>query len=70
MKRIVRVLVVSALMVVLMVSSVSPAFAGPSQQGKAYWKDNKTGTSQETDGCDGDDNRGWHWGYHYDRDRC
>ena len=62
MKRILKVLVVSALMVVLMATTVSPAFAGPSTDGNAWWKDKKTGTAQETDGVNGDGNAGWHWG--------
>ena len=62
MKRIIKVLVVSALMVVLMATTVSPAFAGPSQNGNAWWKDKKTGTANETDGCNGDGNPGYHSG--------
>jgi hypothetical protein len=62
MKRIIKVLVVSALMVVLMATTVSPAFAGPSPNGNAWWKDKKTGTANETDGCNRDGNPGYHSG--------
>jgi hypothetical protein len=68
MKRIIKVLAVAALMAVLMVSSVSPAFAGSDQNKDGtpgyskWWQDKKTGTDNETDSVDGDDAKGWKCG--------
>jgi hypothetical protein len=66
MRRIIRVLAVAALMAVLMVSSVSPAFAGGSDHNKdgtpgysQWWQDDKTGTDKETDSCDRNGSKGY-----------
>jgi hypothetical protein len=62
MKRIIKVLVVSALMVVLMTTTVSPAFAGPY---KPYdHKGNGWGVDGYNGGCDDGkpNSEGWKWG--------
>ena len=59
MKRIVKVLAASALMVVLMATTVSPAFAGPYNH-----KGNGWGVDRYNGGCDDDNpnSEGWKWG--------
>jgi hypothetical protein len=65
LKRVIRVLAVAALMAVLMVSSVSPAFAGSDHNKDGtpgyskWWQDKNTGTDKETDGCDRDQSKGY-----------
>ena len=62
MKRIIKVLVVSALMVVLMATTVSPAFAGTS---KPYGHPgNGWGVDGYNGGCDdyNPKSEGWKWG--------
>ena len=52
MKRIIMVLVVAALMVVLMATTVSPAFAAPCEDSSAWWKkcqDEKYGPERSTE---------------------
>ena len=68
MKRIIKALVVTALMVVLMATTVSPAFAASDHNKDGtpgyskWWQDDKTGTDNETDGVDGDGAKGWKCG--------
>jgi hypothetical protein len=68
MKRIIKVLAVAALMAVLMVSSVSPAFAASDHNNDGtpgyskWWQDSKTGTANETDGVNKDGAKGWKYG--------
>ena len=59
MKSIIKVLVVSALMVVLMATTVSPAFAGPYNH-----KGNGWGVDGYNGGCDdyNPKSEGWKWG--------
>jgi len=59
MKRIIKVLVVSALMVVLMATTVSPAFAGTYNH-----KGNGWGVDGYNGGCDDPNSHGegWKWG--------
>ena len=68
MRRIVKVLSVAALMAILMVSSVSPAFAGSDHNKDGtpgyskWWQDENTGTDNETDGVNKDKSAGWKCG--------
>ena len=60
MKRIVKVLAATALMVVLMATTVSPAFAGPYNHKETYgW-----GVDGYNGGCDDENSHGegWKWG--------
>ena len=57
MKRIVKVLAAAALMVVLMATTVSPAFAGPYNHKETYgW-----GQDGYNGGCDDPDSHGEGW---------
>jgi hypothetical protein len=62
MRSIIRILAAAALVAVLMASSASPAFAGGYSH---WWQDKNTGTANETDGVNGDGNKGWHTGPGY-----
>ena len=66
MRRILLVLSVALVMAAMMLTNVTPAFAGSSDHNKdgtpgysKWWQDKNTGTDKETDGCDRDGSKGY-----------